>query len=276
MSRNSKLSPYERRLKRKKEKEQRKKILVVLLLLLFAGLVYLGIGLLGHRFSFESISGKPEPNDVSIHSGEGLQFLTPTGTNTFTPSPTVPTATPTITMTATATMTLTPSLTPTPKIRPKLTTVAAPAESMAHAEETLAVEHAKQGLMTPTPQNKVWFEMIDLPASLDANLIYSNAGCTWMGIAGNLTDNRNVPQVGYYVRVGFPDERIEETLSGLYPVYGEGGYEITLARPVQAFETPLWIRIYDSNHIPVSEKIYFKPSSDCANSLTLFNFVRTK
>ncbi len=276
MSRDPKLSPYERRLKRKKEKEQQKKILIVLLLLLFAGLVYLGIGLLDHQFSFEKITGKPEANDLMVHSGEGLQLLTPTETNTFTPSPTVPTATPTITMTPTATMTLTPTLTPTPKIRPKLTTVAAPAESMARAEETLAVEHAKQGLLTSTPQNKVWFEMIGLPASLDANLIYSNAGCTWMGIAGNLTDNRNVPQVGYYVRVGFPDDRIEETLSGLYPVYGEGGYEITIARPVQTFETPLWIRIYDPGHNPVSEKIYFKPSSDCAGSLTLFNFVRTK
>ena len=62
-----------------------------------------------------------------------------------------------------------------------------------------------------------WFELLGSPASFDAAVVYPNADCTWMGIAGTLMDKRGVPQIGYYVRIGFADGTLLETLSGLFP-----------------------------------------------------------
>ena len=41
------------------------------------------------------------------------------------------------------------------------------------------------------------------------------------------------------------DGEIRETMSGLFEIYGPSGYEITLARPVQRIEGPLWIQLYN-------------------------------
>ena len=97
-----------------------------------------------------------------------------------------------------------------------------------------------------------------------------------MGVAGVLIDKRSQPQIGFFVQVGFADGSLIETLSGLFPGYGDSGYEITLARPVQAFDKPVWIQILDQNRLPASEKVYFRPSSDCSKSLTIINFQRIK
>ncbi|FAA01443.1 MAG TPA: hypothetical protein [Siphovirus UK_ancient_CT89] len=65
---------------------------------------------------------------------------------------------------------------------------------------------------------------------------------------------------------------IRETMSGLFEIYGPSGYEITLARPVQRIEGPLWIQLYNSDREPVSKRVYFEPSESCERSLILINF----
>ena len=80
----------------------------------------------------------------------------------------------------------------------------------------------------------------------------------------------------YYGSVGFADGSMIETLSGLFPGYGDSGYEVTLARPVQKFDKPVWIQVLDEHRLPASEKVYFRPSSDCSKSLTMINFQRIK
>ena len=119
-----------------------------------------------------------------------------------------------------------------------------------------------------------WFEMLGSASTFNASEVYPNSDCSWMGVAGVLIDNRGESQIGYYVQIGFDDGTVSETLSGLFPGYGESGYELTLARPVQAFEQPVWIRILDPARHIASEQIYFRPSSDCEKSLTMINFRR--
>jgi hypothetical protein len=122
--------------------------------------------------------------------------------------------------------------------------------------------------------SETWFEMLGSAATFNASEVYPNSDCSWMGLAGVLIDNRGEPQIGYFIQVGFDDGTVSETLSGLFPGYGESGYELTLARPVQLFEQPVWIRILDPARHVASEQIYFRPSSDCEKSLTMINFRR--
>ena len=204
---------------------------------------------------------------------QDVLFLTITPTISPTPTATVPSPTLTPTETFTPTLSPTPTLTPTPKLRPRKTVEGNAAELLAQAESTMTAKHFSQG---NTQYSDYWFETIGSPSTFDASSVYPNADCTWMGVAGVLVDKRNQPQIGFFVQVGFADGSLVETLSGLFPGYGDSGYEITLARPVQAFDKPVWIQIFDEYRLPASEKIYFRPSSDCSKSLTMINFQRIK
>ena len=200
---------------------------------------------------------------------QDVLFLTITPTISQTPTATAPTPTFTPTVTATPTVSPTPTLSPTPKLRPRKTVEGNAADLLAQAESTMTVKHYQD---TAIQYSDDWFELLGSPSSFDPAEVYPNADCTWMGVAGSLMDKRGNPQIGYYVQVGFADGSFSETLSGLFPIYGESGYEITLARPVHPFEKPVWIQILDENRLPASEKIYFRPNSDCSKSLTMINF----
>ena len=200
---------------------------------------------------------------------QDVLFLTITPTISQTPTATAPTPTFTPTITATPIVSPTPTLTPTPKLRPRKTVEGNAADLLAQAESTLTVKHYQGGT---SQYSEEWFELLGSPSSFDPALVYSNANCTWMGVAGSLMDKRGTPQIGYYVQVGYADGSLSETLSGLFPIYGDSGYEITLGRPVHPFDKPVWIQILDTDRLPASEKIYFRPSSECDKSLTMINF----
>ena len=205
---------------------------------------------------------------------DGL-FSTITPTITKTPTATVPSPTPTATRTMTPTITLTPTLTPTPKLRPRKTVEGNAADLLMQAESTLIARFTvEEPEKAEDIMSETWFEMLGNASTFNASEVYPNSDCSWMGVAGVLIDNRGEPQIGYYVQIGFDDGTVSETLSGLFPGYGESGYELTLARPVQSFEQPVWIRILDPARHFASEQIYFRPSSDCEKSLTMINFRR--
>ena len=202
---------------------------------------------------------------------QDVLFLTITPTISPTPTATMPTPTLTPTVTFTPTISPTPTLTPTPKLRPRKTVEGNPADLLAQAESTLTAKHFNQSV---GQYSDAWFELLGSPSTFNASEVYPNADCTWMGVAGILMDKRGNPQIGYFVQVGFADGSLSETLSGLFPGYGDSGYEIELGRPVHPFDKPVWIQILDENRLPASEKVYFRPSSDCSKSLTMINFQR--
>ncbi len=214
-------------------------------------------------------------------------FSTVTGTPTFTATATVPTATISVTPTETATVTPTSTVSPTPKLRTRTPSAgerlptSTPLLLLNAAEtEIAALKVAETAISISTPPYATpdaWFEMQGRPGAVNADIIYPNAECSWMGVAGLVNDVRGDPIMGKYVQVGnFEDGEIRETLSGLFPIYGESGYEITIARPVQEIPHPLWIQLLNEAHVPISEKIYFKPSSSCDRSLVLINFQRIR
>ena len=257
-------SRRQQRLKR----ERRIKLLMTLL----AILVIIMIAVIFRRFALHHIIGDykapiENPTFWFEQTRENL-FLTITPTISQTPTATVPSPTFTATATYTPTISPTPTLTPTPKLRPRKTVEGNAADLLAQAESTRIAKYFSEG---SAQRSDDWFELLGNLSTFNASEVYPNADCTWMGVAGVLVDKRGEPQIGYYVQVGFADGSMVETLSGLFP-----GYELTLGRPVHAFDKPLWIQVLDENRLPASEKVYFRPSSNCAKSLTMINFQKIK
>jgi hypothetical protein len=212
-----------------------------------------------------------------------VQFFTPTSSQTPTSTATIPSPTVTPTFTPTKTVTLTVTSTVTPLLQRKTPTKTIPSSTpliQLNAEETKIIgtlKAATETLPTITATPDMWFEIIGKPGTMDANLIYENAGCTWAGVGGNITDSRGDPIIGIRIQIGgFENNEIREGLSGQFPAYGESGFEITIARPVRTFTDPLWIQLLNDHEIPISEKIYFKPSDHCEKSLILMNFIKVK
>ena len=250
---------------------------IKLFMTLAAILVIILIAVVFRRFALHHIIGDykapiENPTFWFEQTQENL-FLTITPTISQTPTATVPTPTFTATATYTPTISPTPTLTPTPKLRPRKTVEGNAADLLAQAESTRVAKYFSQG---SAQRSDDWFELLGNLSTFNASEVYPNADCTWMGVAGVLVDKRGDPQIGYYVQVGFADGSMVETLSGLFPGYGESGYELTLGRPVHAFDKPLWIQVLDENRLPASEKVYFRPSSNCAKSLTMINFQKIK
>ena len=275
MKKKSSYEPDYPDLRSRRQRRLRRERRVKLVLALIAILIILGLAVLFRHLAQNRLNdGFKAPLDNPTYWFEQTQevlFLTITPTITQTPTATMPTPTFTPTVTPTPTISPTPTLTPTPKLRPRKTVEGNAADLLALAESTLTVKHYSQEA-DAAQYSEDWFELLGRPAPFDPAEVYPNTDCTWMGVAGMLTDKRGNPQIGYFVQVGFADGSLLETLSGLFPIYGDSGYEITLARPVHPFDKPVWIQILDGNRLPASEKVYFRPSSECDKSLTMINF----
>ncbi len=263
------------RRRRRQQRERRFRwilTLIAILVIILIAVVFRRIALKYFGFTYKAPINNP--TNWYEETREGL-FSTITPTITTTPTATVPSPTPTATRTLTPTITLTPTLTPTPKLRPRKTVEGNAADLLMQAESTLIALHADEDPgQAEEVMSETWFEMLGSASTFNASEVYPNSDCSWMGAAGVLIDNRGEPQIGYYVQIGFDDGTVIETLSGLFPGYGESGYELTLARPVRPFDQPVWIRILDPARHIASEQIYFRPSSDCEKSLTMINFRR--
>ncbi len=273
----------ERRIKLRKKRKKKSCLSQLILLLLI-------LSLLTAAFFIWLVSRRNHPyqkySEVEktqwFEQTAAVQFYTPTHSLTPSQTATVPSSTPTPTFTPTKTITLTVTPTTTPLLQRKTSTKVVPSSTpliQLNAEETKIIGTLKattEVLPTITATPDMWFEIIGSPGAMDANLIYENAGCTWAGVGGRITDSRGDPIIGIRIQIGgFEKDEIREGLSGQFPVYGESGYEITIARPVQTFANPLWIQLLNDHAVPISEKIYFKPSGNCEKSLILMNFKRT-
>lgn len=276
---NKRKKPYEPdplNLRYKRQKRRRREQRIKWLLAILAVIIIAVIAILFRRFALRQFGEFKAPIENPTYWYEQTReilFLTITPTMTPTATATVPTPTFTATVTPTPTLSPTPTLTPTPKLRPRKTVEGNAADLLAQAESTMTAKHFSQGA---AQYSEKWFELLGVPKSFNAEEVYPNAECSWMGIAGSLVDKRNEPQIGYYIQVGFADGTLLETLSGLFPIYGDAGYEITLGRPVHPLDQLVWIQVLDEDRLPASEKVYFRPNSDCSKSLTMINFQRIK
>jgi len=189
------------------------------------------------------------------------------------PPPTMPVLIILPTSTATQRV-LPPTWTPTPLIvTPTLTKTSAPASGL------------PQGTTQPTSTRDLSasapFVLQGAPMAIADSLFRGTSDCKWMGVGGNVYDLQGRPVTGLKVRLGgvlngksITPERT--TLTGLARAYGESGYEFTLAEQPIGSTNALWIRLYDQVDIPISEKIFFDTTNDCAKNLVLINFKQVR
>lgn len=106
-----------------------------------------------------------------------------------------------------------------------------------------------------------------------ANFAHPEAGCDWMGVAGQIFDEDQQPVNGMVVVVeGVTNNTMIELLgySGLADVYGPGGYELVLSN----VNGPgiFWIQLFGEDGKPLSEIYSFQMDGTCEQNLAVINF----
>ncbi|MEE9600050.1 MAG: hypothetical protein V3V66_06275 [Anaerolineales bacterium] len=202
---------------------------------------------------------------IFINPQSGLNPLPPTTipalvlTNTPTPTPEgilpatwTPTTAPTIAPTIAPTKTQIPSDTPEPT-----------------PEET--------PIPTANLESGTSFSVQEGSPSHTENSLHPESGCNWLGIAGQVFDSEGLPVSGILVESGGMLGEIEIsgiTLTGMAPVYGDGGFEIVLRDSPVSSDGDIWIQLLDQANLPLSEKIYLQTYDSCDSNLVKINFAQ--
>ncbi len=197
--------------------------------------------------------------------------------NPFPPATLAPTATPTIALRVTIVPTWTPtvaafepSTTPTPP--PTVTPAATPTvvESPTFVPTATLAADADFAFVAQ-PGN---------PAAIDASQFHPDAGCKWLGVAGQATSLNGEAVKGLFVQVGGSLDGIDSvdnlTMTGLAPEYGQGGFEISLSDTLIASNGSLWIQLLDQQNLPLSNRVYFSTYDDCTKNLIFITFEQVR
>ncbi len=108
---------------------------------------------------------------------------------------------------------------------------------------------------------------------------HPEAGCNWMGVAGQAVAKNNSPILYLTIHLGgkVGDQLVDYlTLSGTAPTYGQSGFEFVLGnKPVASTQT-LWIQLLDQQNLPFSDKIYLDTFDDCAKNLIMVRFKKVQ
>ena len=109
------------------------------------------------------------------------------------------------------------------------------------------------------------------------NFAHPDAGCNWLGVAGQVFDAEhigieNLVVIAGGTLAGNPIDIVQMT--GSATAYGSGGYELVLSSTVVASEGTLWVQVKDLAGTPLTPKIYLDTHDDCFQNLLLLNFVQ--
>ena len=180
-------------------------------------------------------------------------------TATLTPLPLPATSTATLTSQPSATNTLFPTWTPIPSFTPF---IIVPANTVTATLDT--------GSGMP-------FEATLTHVGSDT--YHPEAGCDWMGVAGQVVDTNNSPFL--YVKIHLSGmlggKFIDFTgLSGTNREYGLAGFEFVLGEKTIASSDTLWIQLLDQQDLPLSDQIKFPTYDDCSKNLVMISFKKVR
>lgn len=205
-------------------------------------------------------------------------FVNPAGGINPWPPPTdiiVPTLPFTPTPTVTPRFTMQPSWTPT--LEPILPT------NTPRPTNTPLITDTPIGYLppsTPTPGGFAFVVQNGSPSAISGAGFHPDAGCGWMGVAGQATSLNGSPVIGLFVQLGgsLGGRPIETklTMTGTAVQYGPGGFEFTLADQPVASQGTLWIQLLDQQNLPLSDKIYFDTFTECEKNLVIIYFTQVK
>lgn len=101
------------------------------------------------------------------------------------------------------------------------------------------------------------------------------AGCAWVGVAGQVLDQNGQPMEGVLVVVkGYFNGILIESmvLSGLSSAYGPAGYEIKIGEQSADSSNALTIQLLNERFEPLSDAYPVDTFDDCQKNLILYNF----
>lgn len=164
-------------------------------------------------------------------------------------------------------VTVTPIIIPEPLATPTSPEAQSEEGSLQEAGEQEGLAEEDGLFFTFQPGSPSWLQNFSRP----------EAGCDWSGIAGQVFDLDGEPVSPLVIEVEgtIEDQNISLlALTGVAPLYGPAGFEITLANRAVDTQQSLWIQVFDMQGRAISERISFDTYADCSKNLILMNFVQ--
>ncbi len=128
----------------------------------------------------------------------------------------------------------------------------------------------------PTPTSSPAYTLQEgSPVSLP-NFNHPEAGCDWLGVAGQVFNENGGEVPGLTVQVGDAqnlDEDPYQAYTGDALAYGFGGYEIQIGEAAFDSNERFWIQVLNAEGAPLTVRHHFATFADCEKNLVLINFV---
>ncbi len=110
------------------------------------------------------------------------------------------------------------------------------------------------------------------------NFVHLDAGCNWLGIAGQIFDaeGKTIKNLVVNVKGNLGQTMFDEIgLTGIpeADIYGPGGYEIKIADKTVDSENALEIQVFDIQGNSLANAVPLKTYSDCEKNLIIVNFI---
>ena len=173
--------------------------------------------------------------------------------------------------------TYTPSPTPLPVLPPTWTPKPDPTQATPKPTETpMAVNTS---VPTADLESGTTFRVQDGSPQYETNTYHPEAGCSWLGVGGNILDLAGEPVQGILVEAGGSLGGVEISrlsLSGTAPDYGEAGYELPIYNSPIESNGEAWIQLLDQANLPLTQKIYLQTYDSCDSNLIRINFVQNE
>jgi hypothetical protein len=203
--------------------------------------------------------------------------------NPFKPPPTTPEL-PTPTPTIKSVFQLPPTWTPAPTLEPTATFTPKPTFTPYYSPtpyvppSPTATQPTPENTTTPVPGGMSFVVQQGTPKAIP-NIYHPDAGCNWMGVAGNVFSLNGGMRVQSFIKLGGtlegrPIDQISFT--GVAIQLGLNGFEIQLADHTIATKGTLWLQLQDQQELPLSEKVYFDTFADCEKNLIIIYFQQVK
>lgn len=219
---------------------------------------------------------------VCVALGFLMIFLDPYSEINPFPPPTLPPTLAFPTLTPTPLGVLPPTWTPLPTKELTATNTPRPTSTPFPTETPFSLfTPTETAEVSPTPVLGMPYDLAPgSPVAISSVAFHPEAGCNWMGVAGQVLDLSGAPiSTGIVIQLSgvYGGTFVEKTsLTGIAPQYGLAGYEFYLGDKPIASNKTLWVQLLDQAGAPISEKIFFETYGDCERNLIFINFKQVR
>ncbi len=166
------------------------------------------------------------------------------------------------------------SRTPRPTLTPSHTPTATPTSLVPVTPFATLVVIATSGPSPTATWTRSPFQFtVQGEAPFAVENVFNLAGCSWMGVGGQVYDTRGGPLIGYVVHIEGGGLNAN-SLSGTQPQYGPAGYEFKLAGAPEATIGVYRLQLRDPQNTAVSDWVRLETYDDCKKNVLLVNFLK--